>query len=94
MIGHNGVNGDQLRSIVERIERLAAEKKAIADDIAEIYVEAKGNGFDQKIIRLLVRERAMKAADREEREALLEVYRAALGGYVDTPLGAAAMARV
>ncbi|MCW5615850.1 MAG: DUF2312 domain-containing protein [Rhodocyclaceae bacterium] len=86
-------SGAVLRSFIERIERLEEEKRGLTQDIGDIYREAKGNGFDPKIMREIVRERRMKSADREEREALLEVYRAALGDYVDTPLGGAAMQR-
>jgi uncharacterized protein (UPF0335 family) len=83
-IGHNsgtgvGISRDQLRSIVERIERLEEEKQATADDIKEVYAEAKGNGFDTKIIRQVVRIRKQDTAERQEQEALLDVYLAALG---------------
>lgn len=69
----------QLRSIVERIERLEEEKTAIAADIKEVYAEAKGNGFDTKVLRKIVRMRKIDRAEREEEEAILEVYMAALG---------------
>ncbi len=69
----------QLRSIVERIERLEEEKAAIAADIKEVYAEAKGNGFDTKVLRKIVRMRKVDRAEREEEEAILEVYMAALG---------------
>lgn len=88
-----GNSAEVLRSYIERIERLENEKRALVGDIAEIYKEAKGAGFEPKIMREIVRERRMNAADREEREALLETYRAALGLYADTPLGGAAMQR-
>jgi uncharacterized protein (UPF0335 family) len=74
-----GISRDQLRSIVERVERLEEEKQAIADDIKEVYAEAKGNGFDTKIIRQVVRIRKQDTAERQEQEALLDVYLAALG---------------
>jgi uncharacterized protein (UPF0335 family) len=74
-----GISRDQLRSIIERIERLEEEKQAIADDIKEVYAEAKGNGFDTKIIRQIVRIRKQDTAERQEQEALLDVYLAALG---------------
>ena len=74
-----GIARDQLKSIVERIERLEEERAAIGDDIKEIYAEAKGNGFDPKIIRSVVRLRKMDAAEWQEAEALLDVYLAALG---------------
>ena len=70
---------DQLRSIVERIERLEEEKQALADDIKEVYAEAKGNGFDTKTLRQVVRLRKQDMAERQEREALLDLYMHALG---------------
>jgi uncharacterized protein (UPF0335 family) len=73
------VAGDQLRAFIERIERMAEEKAAIAADIKEIYAEAKGNGFDTAVIRQLVKLRKMDANERMEREAILEMYMAALG---------------
>lgn len=93
--GHNsGVTGDRLKSFVERIERLEEEKAALSGDIREVYAEAKSGGFDVKIVRALIRERKMTEQERREREELLETYRAALGDYADSPLGAAAMGRV
>ncbi len=74
-----GVAGDQLRSIVERIERLEEEKAAIAADIREIFAEAKGNGFDTKAIRQILKLRKMEVAERHEQEAVLELYMRALG---------------
>jgi uncharacterized protein (UPF0335 family) len=65
---------DQIRAFVERIERMEEEKKAIADDIKEIYAEAKGNGFDTKVLRTLIRRRKQDAAERAEQDALLELY--------------------
>ena len=73
------VNDDQLRLFIERIERLEEEKKSLGGDIREIYAEAKGNGFEPRVMRKVVSLRRMKAADREEEEALLEVYRQAVG---------------
>jgi uncharacterized protein (UPF0335 family) len=70
---------DQLKSLVERIERLEEEKAALAEDIREVYSEAKGNGFDTKIIRQVVRLRKLDRADRQEQEAILDLYLAALG---------------
>jgi len=70
---------DQLRAFIERIERMEEEKKAIADDIKEIYAEAKGNGFDTKVLRQIVRIRKQDASERLEQEALLDLYMAALG---------------
>ena len=72
VIGHN--TKPQIKSIIERIERLEEEKKDIATDIREIYAEAKGNGFNPKIIRQVIRRRKMNEADRAEMDALLEVY--------------------
>jgi len=74
-----GIASDQLRSVIERIERLEEEKAGIAADIRDIYAEAKGNGFDSKIIRQIIRLRKMEKADRQEQEELLELYKAALG---------------
>ena len=76
---NGGVAQDQLRSIVERIERLEEEKAAIANDIKEVYAEAKGNGFDTKILRKIVTIRKQDANERMEQEALLELYMSALG---------------
>jgi len=94
-IGHNtgSIAADRLRSIVERIERLEEEKKALATDIKDIYAEAKSAGLDVKALRQLIRERRQDAAEVEERETLLEVYRRALGQLGTTPLGEAAVAR-
>jgi uncharacterized protein (UPF0335 family) len=73
------VAAEQLRALVERIERMEEEKKAIADDIREIYAEAKGNGFDTKVLRQIVRLRRQDAAERAEQRALTELYLSALG---------------
>jgi uncharacterized protein (UPF0335 family) len=70
---------DQIRTIIERIERMEEEKRAIADDIKEIYAEVKGNGFDTKVLRKVVAIRKQDASERQEQEALLELYMAALG---------------
>lgn len=70
---------EQLRSLVERIERLEEEKTALADDIKEVYAEAKGNGFDTKTLRTVVRLRKQDTAERQEQEALLDLYLHALG---------------
>ena len=74
-----GVAGERLRSFIQRIERLEEEKKTISDDIREVFAEAKSNGFDPKIMRQVLRLRKMETADRQEQEALLETYLAALG---------------
>ncbi|HWW46465.1 MAG TPA: DUF2312 domain-containing protein [Xanthobacteraceae bacterium] len=70
---------DQLRAIIERIERLEEEKKAISDDIRDVYAEAKGNGFDVKALRTIIRMRKQDANEREEQETILETYLHALG---------------
>jgi uncharacterized protein (UPF0335 family) len=70
---------DQLRLFIERIERLEEEKKAIADDIRDVYAEAKSQGYDAKIMRQIVRLRKMEPNDRQEMEAILDLYKAALG---------------
>lgn len=81
--GDNGVirgpAADRLRSIVERIERLEDERKALGDDITEVYMEAKSAGFDKKALRLLIQQRKQDAAAREEIETALEMMRTALG---------------
>jgi len=77
-VGHN-VAKDMIRSVVERVEKLEEEKKAISDDIKDVYGEAKGNGFDVKALRTIVRMRKQDADERAEQEAVLEVYLAALG---------------
>ena len=89
--GHN--SKEQLRSIVERIERLTEEKQSIADDIKDVYAEAKGNGYDVKALRTIVRIRKQDAAARAEQEALVETYMHALGMLADLPLGQAAIER-
>ncbi|WP_324262232.1 DUF2312 domain-containing protein [Altererythrobacter sp. H2] len=70
---------DRLRLLIERIERLEEEKKGIADDIRDVYAEAKAVGYDAKIMRQIVRLRKMKPDDRSEMEMLLDTYKAALG---------------
>ena len=74
-----GVAAGQLRSLVERIERLEEEKKGIADDIRDVFAEAKGNGYDTKVMRQVIRLRKKDAAERQEEEALLDLYLHALG---------------
>ena len=69
----------QLKGRIERIERLEEEKRTLSGDIKEVYSEAKANGFDTKIIRLIVRLRRKEAAEREEEQSMLDVYMAALG---------------
>jgi len=80
-IGHNSdVSADQrLRLLIERIERLEEEKKGIADDIKDVYAEAKATGYDAAIMKQIVRLRKMNPNDRREMEAILETYKNALG---------------
>lgn len=93
-VGDNsGITAEQLKSYIERVERLNAEKEALTGDIREVFSEAKANGFDVKIMRQIIRIRKMDADDRREQEALLETYMAALGMLADTPLGEAALSR-
>ena len=79
--GHNtgGIAADRLRSIVDCIERLEEERKAIGSDIKDIYTEAKSTGFDVKVLRKLIQIRRQEAAEVEEQETLLDVYRHAMG---------------
>jgi len=74
-----GVAGDHLKSFIERIERLEEEKKALGDDIRDVYSEAKANGFEVKIMRQIVKIRKMDKDELDEQEALLETYLHALG---------------
>jgi uncharacterized protein (UPF0335 family) len=74
-----GIAADRLRSLVERIERLEEERKSLGIDIADIYQEAKSAGFDVKVLRQLIKIRKSEAAEIEEQETLLDVYRRALG---------------
>jgi uncharacterized protein (UPF0335 family) len=69
----------QLKAIIERIERLEEEKKTISDDIKDVYGEAKGNGFDVKVLRTIIRMRKQDADERQEQETILETYMQALG---------------
>ena len=75
---------DQLRSIVERIERLEEEKKGIAEDIKEVYGEAKANGFDTKVLRQVISLRKKDLAERQEQDAVRDLYLVALGMLPDT----------
>ena len=70
---------DQLKAFVERVERLEEEKKTIADDIRDVYAEAKGNGYDVRTLRVVVRLRKQDISERKEQEAILETYMHALG---------------
>lgn len=86
-IGHNSqadvsaavLAKDQLRAIIDRIERMEEEKKTISDDIRDVYTEAKGNGFDTKALRTIVRIRKQDAHERQEQQDILDTYMQALG---------------
>ena len=80
----DSTTNNQLQSVIERIERMEVEKAAVAEDIKQIYLEAKGNGFDTKIIRKVIALRKRTAAEREEERVMIELY---LGQLSDTPLG-------
>jgi uncharacterized protein (UPF0335 family) len=75
----DNISADQLRLLIERVERLEEEKKGISEDIKDVYGEAKSTGFDVKTIRTIVRLRKMEKHHRDEAEALLETYKQALG---------------
>lgn len=77
-----GIPGDALKGFVTRIERLEEEKRTIADDIKDVYAEAKGNGFDVKILRQVIRIRKQDKSEREEMQELLDLYLSALGMYI------------
>jgi uncharacterized protein (UPF0335 family) len=89
MSGPGGIAGDRLRSFVERIERLEEEIKGLSEDKKDIYAEAKGDGFDVKILRDVVRLRKQDQKDRDERDSLLDLYLHALEGAA-APLAEAA----
>ena len=74
-----GVAGEQLRSFIERIERLEEEKSALSGDIKEVYAEAKGNGFEPRIMRQIIKIRKMDKEEVDEEESLLDLYKRALG---------------
>ena len=74
-----GIAGERLKSLIERIERLEAEKRTLGEDIKEVYAEAKGAGFDTKIMRQIIRIRKRDQDDLDEEETLLELYKRALG---------------
>ncbi len=76
----NSTAQTQLKSIIERIERLEEDKAAVAADLKEVYLEAKGNGFDTKVLRKVVRMRKQDKAKRQEEEALIDLYLSAIGG--------------
>ncbi len=75
----NQASAGQLKSIIERIERLEEEKKALSEDIRDVYAEAKGSGFDAKVLRKVVALRKQDLSERQEQDAILETYLAALG---------------
>src|ERR1700761_4374240 len=77
--GVGGIAGDRLKSFIERIERLEEEKAALANDIKEVFAEAKGTGFDTKIMRQIIRMRKMDKDDLDEQETLIDIYKRALG---------------
>ncbi len=79
MTDGGSIAAKRLRAFIERIERLEEEKAALAADIREVYAEAKGDGFDAKTMRLVVRLRKMDSAERQEQQTLLDLYKAALG---------------
>ena len=74
-----GIAGEQLRSFIERIERLEEEKRALSGDIKEVYAEAKGTGFEPKIMRQIIKIRKMDKEEVDEEESLLDLYKRALG---------------
>jgi uncharacterized protein (UPF0335 family) len=78
-IATESVAADQLKAFIERIERLEEEKQSLADDIKDVYAEMKGTGFDTKAVRTIVRLRKKDQAERQEEEAILDLYKAALG---------------
>ena len=73
------ITGDELRQFIERVEHLEAEKKDISDQIKEVFSEMKGRGFDVKAVRAILKERRQNPDDVAEQEAILDIYRAALG---------------
>lgn len=78
-MSEKNVAADQLRLLIERVERLEEEKKGIGDDIRDVYLEAKATGYDAKMMRQIIRLRKMTPHDRREMEAILQTYLAALG---------------
>ena len=79
----SAVAKDRLKTFIERVERLEEEKKAIADDIKEIFAEAKGEGFDTKVIKMILNIRKQDSNERAEQEAILDLYQHALGMTTD-----------
>lgn len=91
--GSEEVNASHLRAFIERIERLEEEKKALSDDIKDVYAEAKGNGFDVKIMRKIISIRKQDREKRREEEEILELYMRSLGMLAELPLGRSAIER-
>jgi uncharacterized protein (UPF0335 family) len=83
-----GIAGERLKSLIERIERLEEERRALGEDIKEVYAEAKGTGFDPKIMRQIIRIRKRDKDDLDEEETLLDLYKRALGMLPDAAAGA------
>jgi uncharacterized protein (UPF0335 family) len=79
MARKGGITGEQLKQYIERIERLEEEKRALSGDVREVYAEAKGNGFEPKIMRQVIKLRRLDKAEKDEQEALLDTYLQALG---------------
>lgn len=77
------ISGDYLRSYIERIERLEEEKSTLLADIRDVYAEAKGNGFDTKIMRQIIKQRKLDKFELQEQETLLDIYKRALGMAID-----------
>jgi len=92
-MGGGQVAADELRLLLERVERLSEEAKGIADDIKDVYAEAKGRGYDVKALRKLVAIRKKKKEEYQEEEAILETYMVALGMLSGTPLGDYALSK-
>ena len=80
-----GIAGERLRSFIERIERLEEEKRTLAEDIKEVFAEAKGSGFDTKIMRQIIKIRRMDKDDLDDQETLLDIYKRALGMLPEMP---------
>jgi len=78
-VGHNSGLNEQLKSYIDRVEKLEEEKRTVAEDIKEVYAEAKANGYDPKIMRKIVAERRKDAAEVEEEQELIHTYKVALG---------------
>lgn len=83
----NGIVGDRLRSFVKRVERLNEDIKGLQEDRKDVFQEAKSQGFDPAIMKIVIRRRAMSTDDREHEDSMVETYEAALGGWDGTPLG-------